>query len=133
MLDTVWRLAEKDFDIDAFIGKYPFQEVAIVFRRGERRRNGVVYEKSGCNIIVSEQIDSNEHVKEIQEFLARYKEAFIELHRKKIVSRLDVGFALGNSDQIMKFINIPSEILGTLSSLGMDLEFSTYAVTDEEY
>ena len=132
MLDTVWRLGEKDFDVDDFVNRFYLKEMAVVFHQGERKSRGKIREKPGFNISISENLDSVENVNEINEFIIRHKEAFDYLLRLNIPSELDIGCTVGTAEQFTKSVNVPSELLGVLSQLKVSLGFSAYPASDEE-
>ena len=132
MLDTVWRLSKKDFGVDDFLNKFYLTELAVVFHQGERKSQTRVHDKSGFNIAVSGKLNSAENVKEINEFVIKYKEAFDYLVNQNINSVLDIGCTVGTVDQFTKSVNVPFELLGILNKLNVSLVFSAYPASDEE-
>ena len=132
MLDTVWRLGEKDFDVDDFLRSFCLNDLAVVFHKGERRSHSNVHERSGFNILVSENRDSLENISELNQFLVRHKDAFDYLVKLNIHSVLDIGCSVDTADQFTKSVNIPCKLLGILNKLNVSLEFSIYPASDEE-
>ena len=53
MLDTVWRVSEKGFNVDDFLAKFNLQDKSAVFHQGEKGHRGQIHDKSGFNILVS--------------------------------------------------------------------------------
>jgi len=132
MLDTVWRVAKKDFDANHFLNKFSLKEIAAVFNQGEVRSRGRVYDKSGFNITVSEDLNSTINVKEINKFIVKYKKAFEYLVKQNTPSVIDIGCTVGSAGQFTKSVNVPYELLGTLNKYNISLEFSAYPASDEE-
>ena len=130
MLDTVWRLGEKDFDVDAFLVKFGLKELAVVFHEGEKRGQSKVQD-SGFNILISENINSLENINDINQFMAKHKEAFDYLAKLNIHSVLDIGCTVA-SNQFTKSVNISSKLLGALSLLNVSLELSVYPAPVDE-
>lgn len=132
MLSTVWRVADKNFDVDDFLNKFGLRENAVVFYQGEEARPGRRREESGFNISISENLISSEHINEVNVFLMRNKEAFDYLVDQKITSVFDIGCTVGTCDQFTMSVNVPCELLASLASLKVSLEFSAYPASDEK-
>ncbi len=91
MLDTIWRVSEKDFDVMEFCERYQIQHVEKIFIQGEADRRGKINDESGFNVLVSESISSKDNVAEIESFIRTNADALKHLKLSGVSSVFDMG------------------------------------------
>jgi hypothetical protein len=132
MLDSMWRISAKNFDVTGFVEKFSIKNLDQIYLEGETGKRGKINETSGFSVLVSENLNSNENIQEIERFILNNLEAFSYLKNLGIESSIDIGCTVGTSDQFTKFIKAPIHFLGLLVNYGIELEFSAYPASDQE-
>jgi len=132
MLDTVWRVSEKDFDATKFCDRYEIKNIENLFIQGEEGRRGKINEESGFNVLVSENTIAKENIDEVEKFIRTNSGALNYLRLSGISSVIDIGCTVGTSEQFTKSVNVPTSLLGLLNQYGICIEFSAYPAADEE-
>lgn len=131
MLDTIWRVMELDFDAKKFLENHHVKNVENIFIQGEERLLGKINEKSGFNVLVSENLNPKENTIEIQNFVTKNEKVFLYLQQQGISNLFDIACTVGSSGQYTKSISVNSNLLGLLSKYSIDLNFSAYPASDE--
>jgi len=132
MIDSIWHINAKNFDVAAFVEKFKLQNLTQTYIEGELGKQGKVNETSGFSVLVSENLNSSQNIQEIESFILNNAEAFLHLKRLDIGSFIDIGCTVGTSDQFTKSINVPVGLLGLLFKYEIELEFSAYPASDQE-
>ena len=132
MLDTIWRISATEFDVKYFIHQFKIKDTSAIFLKGEIGWRGIVNKESGVNVLVSEELNSNENIEEISEFIKNNSEALKYLLSNNISSTMDIGCSVGTTDQYIKSVTAPPDLLLLLNKYAISLQFSAYPATDDE-
>jgi hypothetical protein len=131
MLDSVWRIGQKSFDVDTFVAKFSIENISQLYREGEQGRRGKVNETSGLCMLISENMNADENIREIESFVLKNAQTFIYLKNLGIGNSIDIGCSL-EFDQFTKSISLPASFLGLLSKYSIKLVFSLYPASSQE-
>jgi len=131
MLDTIWHVSGTELDIDKFVSQFKIDADSI-YRKGDKARKGKIHDQSGLSVLVSENLNVSEHLKEIEEFIHSYKSAFILLKERGYDSCFSMGCTVGTKDQFTKSVGLTASQLGLLNECGVSFEFSAYPASDDE-
>jgi hypothetical protein len=91
---------ELDFDVEKFLEDHHVKNVENIFIQGEERLLGKINEKSGFNVLVSDNLNSKENTVEIHDFITTNEKALLYLQQQGISSSFDIGCSVGSSDSM---------------------------------
>ena len=126
MLDTVWRVSARNFDVDSFLEKFQIPNVCSVFHTGEKGLRNRVYDKSGFTALVSEETNSFKNTEEIENFIKNNSEAITYLFNHQVEYYLDIGCTVGTTDQFTKTTKLTISLIALLHQYNVEIEFSAY-------
>jgi len=132
----VLRVAGRDFDVDAYLGRGVLVPVAV-YRRGEARFPTLPRARkslqSGFNIVVSKKdvSDFADQVRDAVSFLARHRRAVRALRRRKGVESATLDFGVERRPEAAVQVHVfPVDLVRVAGELGLALELSFYPASD---
>ena len=102
--------------------------------RSARRPEGTRHEASGINVVVSDADFSDEdaQIEDALRYLAEYRDALSLVRSFAGVEGLSLDFGFSQRPVAAQVTRFPWELLKALGDLGIELEISHYAVSEEE-
>lgn len=131
MLDTVWHISSKGFDVSYFVKHFGVTGATRIFREGEIDRKGKIGNKSGFNFLISDNINSDDNVNYVVSYITSNEAEFKYLMDNNIPNTIDIGCSVGTGDQFMKSVVIPQNLIELLNQFKITLEFSAYPGSEE--
>ena len=135
-MGCVLRVAGRDFDVDAYIGRGVLVPIAV-YRRGEARFPTLPRARkslqSGFNVMVSKKdvSDLADQVKDAVTFLRRHRRAVRALRRRKGVEIATVSFGVERRPEATAQAQVfPEDLVRLAGELGLALELSFYPASD---
>jgi len=132
----VLRVAGRDFDVDAYLGRGVLAPSAV-YRRGEARFPTLPRARkslqSGFSIVVSKKefSDFPGQVRDALSFLGRHRRAVRALRRRNGVESATLDFGVERRpDATVQAQVFPEELVRTAGELGLALELSFYPAPD---
>ena len=106
-------------------------EVDTRWQKGEARRRGGRHESSGLNATVADADHPKAMIQSVREFLAKCEEMHFSFAAAGLSAELAIGVSVGDPEQYFAFVEVPSDDLVALGSLGVSLSFAGYPTSDE--
>jgi hypothetical protein len=122
-----WRAAAVQFDVDAFLLRFPAVTTSVVWRAGELDRRGNVLSTSGFNHVTPDASTRDELLHSIRSLLMTNQAAFAALGALGVESEIDVGLVVGPA---MRSIALSPADMAMLHALGVTWNVSAYPASD---
>lgn len=106
-------------------------DIDASWKKGEARRRGGEHESSGFNATVADAENPKEMVRSIGEFLKKCETSKVSFVSEGLSAELAIGVTVGDSEQFVAFVDLPSAELASLGALGIALSFAAYPTSDE--
>ncbi len=133
MIDVVLRAAAPDFDVDAFLARFPELRPSAVWRKGERRfRSRPPSEDSGFNCPLGEGDTWTQAWSRTQATLARIERALAGLREARVPMSVDFGVMVGLPDAYVPSLGWTPEALKFFAARGLGIEVTCYPVDEEK-
>ena len=132
MLDTVWRVSGKNFDVDYFVETFKIEDRSSIFHKGEKKRLDLFHKESGFNALITDNLNSSENIEELISFIQNNKKAFVYLLNSNVSSEFDIGCTVGTTDQFTKSVTISQSLVSLLHEYNIEVCFSAYPASDDE-
>lgn len=102
------------------------------WRKGEPRHRGGTHQLSGLNATVADSDNPNAMIQSVREFLAKCQASKFSFIASGLSAELAIGVSVGDSEQYVGFVEVPSSDLTALGSLGVSLSFAGYPTSNDE-
>jgi len=106
-------------------------EVDAHWKKGEPRRRGGVYERSGLNACITDVASAAMLVEEIKAFLSKCIKRR-EVFSSELSAQVDIGITAGEPGRYFASVILPPSVLKDLAELGIELSVSAYPGSDDE-
>jgi hypothetical protein len=104
--------------------------VESTWRKGDRRRNGALWEVSGFSATIADAASPVELIDALRDFLAECSSRGIVLGERGLEAQVSVGVTVGEAKQYVACIDLPRALLAALAACGVSLAFSAYPTSD---
>jgi hypothetical protein len=101
------------------------------WQEGELKRRGGKHEKSGFTSLIVDAATSRDMVIAVRRFLKECCAQTMSFPGQGLTAELSVGVTVGDSAQFVASIDLTSDDLSMMSSLGLSLNFAAYPTSDE--
>ena len=126
MNNAVLRASGPEFDVDAFLARFPaLQRAAHPWRRGVPGRDGSANDTSGFNLGVADAETFRGALDRARAFLADHAEALAALRPAGASGLLDVG-VVGSPQGLVRNLRLTREDLAWLAQSGLEFEITAY-------
>lgn len=130
-ISAVWRSSGEDFDVDAFVRRFPELGIDSIYRRGELFGKRVS-QSSGFNCVLAEEGEFGECVDESLAALEEIAPALRVLASLGVESEIDFGLLVGGSDFFVRSACLgPAEML-RFAEAGLAVRFTAYPWDEDE-
>ncbi len=131
MLDSVLKVFGGEFDVVSFLQNHPLPFEVEPYQKGEPDLLGSPNLESGFDALISETLNPEAHLDEIRTFLQSNETLFLKLKSLGLNCVIDIGSAVGMTNQFTRSLHIPVDLLGLCYKLNISIEFSAYPSQDE--
>lgn len=130
MNQFVWWVDAPDFDVDAFLAKYPLlARHAEPHRQGQALRfgrQGRVHEGSGFKFGLGDKETFEAALAWARHVFTRFEEAALELKERRVSSVLDLGIMVGTPRAFARSVRFDVDDLEFFARLGVAIAVTAY-------
>jgi hypothetical protein len=101
------------------------------WKEGELKRRGGKHEKSGFTSTIADAATPRDMVIAVRRFLTKCSAQDMSFSGQGLTAELSVGVTVGDSVQFVASVDLTSDDLSMMSSLGLGLNVTAYPTSDE--
>ena len=132
MPGCILRASGENFEVDSFLAASTLRPYAV-HRRGEVSRKAEPFTNSGIKVDVSKAgKEFAENIADAIGFLEEHEKELERLRAFAGISDIRLDFGVFLQEAVARFYYLPPELVSRAGELGIGIELSCYAVSEDE-
>lgn len=132
MCIVTWSVSGRDFEVDAFLERFPELKIDGSWHRGDKGPLKRVAENSGFSVLLFEGKDAKGAVQATRRALEALERVRGALADSSVQSRLRFGLYVGDKDSFVPSLSFDAEDLQFFSRAGVAIEVLGYPVSEDD-